>query len=410
VTGTEKRRLFIGRYTEGDDSAASEPAGSEDDGLEFAAPGSTVRESAASESAGPESAVSESAASESAGPAAQPARATPPGHGILVAEYDRTTLDLTVVASVEAPEASYLALGPKGDILYAVQEEAEGRVAAFSTGPDRKTLTRIGDVATDGAHPCQLTVHPSGRFLLTANFGSGSIAVHGIRPDGSLSGVLDLVQHTGHGPDDLRQNGPHAHMIQTDPSGELIMVADLGTDCVHSYTLDLESGRLSKLAQNRVGWGSGPRHLAFHPTAATVYVTNELSDTVSACPYNRKTGMLKDVRDFRAAPRGTYTRNYPGGIIVSPDGRFSYWTNRGDDSIVAGPLADNGAHLGIGARWDCGGTWPRHIALSPDGSALFCANQRSNTIAAFRVDAGTGRLTQEGAGLSVGQPAHVLVG
>ncbi|HEU5332958.1 MAG TPA: lactonase family protein [Actinocrinis sp.] len=385
MTGTEKRRLFIGRYTEGDDSAASGPTGPEDDGVEFAAPGS-------------------------AAPAAETVRATPPGHGILVAEYDRATLDISLVGSIEAPEASYLALGPKGDILYAVQEEAEGRVAAFSIGTGGNALTRMGDVATDGAHPCQLTVHPSGRFLLTANFGSGSIAVHGIRPDGSLSPLLDLVQHTGHGPDDLRQAGPHAHMIQTDPSGELIMAADLGTDCVHSYTLDLESGRLSKLAQNRVGWGSGPRHLAFHPTAATVYVTNELSDTISACPYNRKTGMLKDVRDFRAAPRGTYTRNYPGGIIVSPDGRFSYWTNRGDDSIVAGPLADNGAHLGIGARWDCGGVWPRHVALSPDGSALFCANQRSDGITAFRVDAGTGRLTQRGAGLAVSQPAHVLAG
>lgn len=395
MTGTEKRRLFIGRYTEGDDSAASGPSGSDDDGVEFAASGS---------------AASDPAESDSPAPAAEAVRGTPAGHGILVAEYDRATLDITLVGSIETPEASYLALGPRRDILYAVQEEAEGRVAAFSTGTDGKTLTRIGDVSTDGAHPCQLTVHPSGRFLLTANFGSGSIAVHGIRPDGSLTDLLDLVQHTGHGPDDLRQSGPHAHMIQTDPSGELIMVADLGTDCVHSYTLDIESGRLSQIAQNRVGWGSGPRHLAFHPTAATVYVTNELSDTVSACPYNRKTGMLKDVRDFRAAPRGTYTRNYPGGIIVSPDGRFSYWTNRGDDSIVAGPLADNGAHLGIGARWDCGGTWPRHVALSPDGSALFCANQRSGGVAGFRVDPGTGRLTQEGAGLAVWQPAHVLVG
>lgn len=392
MTGTEKRRLFIGRYTEGDDSAAAGPAGSEDDGVELAASGSA------------------DAGRDAAAAAPEAVRTAPPGHGILVAEYDSATLAITPVGSIEAPEASYLAMGLHGEILYAVQEEAEGRVAAFSLGADGRTLTRIGDAATEGAHPCQLTVHPSGRFLLTANFGSGSIAVHALHPDGSLGALLDLVEHTGHGPDDLRQSGPHAHMVLADPSGELIMAADLGTDCVHSYTLDLESGRLSKLAQNRVGWGSGPRHLAFHPTASTVYVTNELSDTVSACPYNRKTGMLKDVRDFRAAPRGTYTRNYPGGIIVSPDGRFSYWSNRGDDSIVAGPLAENGAHLGIGARWDCGGVWPRHVALAPDGSALFCANQRSNGVAAFRVDQGTGRLTREGAGLAVSQPAHVLVG
>jgi 6-phosphogluconolactonase len=383
VTGTEKRRLFIGRYTEGDGSAASGPAGSEYDGVEFTSdpPGT---------------------------PEPTALRATPAGHGVIVAEYDRSTLDITPIASVEAPEASYLALGTDGAVLYAVEETAQGRVAAFSLAADGTTLARIGDAPTEGAHPCQLTVHPSGRFLLTANFGSGSIAVHAIRPDGAPGALLDLVQHTGHGPDSLRQSAPHAHMVLTDPAGELVMVTDLGNDCVHSYALDLESGRLAMLAQNRVGWGSGPRHLAFHPSAATVYVTNELSDTVSACPYNRKTGMLQDVRDFRAAPRGTYTRNYPGGIVVSPDGRFSYWTNRGDDSIVAGPLADSGAHLGIGARWDCGGAWPRHIALSPDGGALFCANQRSGDVAGFRVDQATGQLSRAGGGLAVSQVAHVL--
>lgn len=407
MTGTEKRRLFIGRYTEGDDSAASGPVGSEYESAE-----SDAFTSSGDAGNTPRHADGQSQSSSDTAPTHAPAnrRVAPAGHGIVVAEYNRTTLDITPVASAEAPEASYLALSPKGDVLYAVQEEADGRIAAFSIGKDGRTLTRIGDVSTGGAHPCQLVVHPSGRFMLTANFGSGSIAVHAVGPDGELGALLDLVEHTGHGPDELRQNGPHAHMVLPDPSGELIMAADLGTDCVYTYSLDPESGRLSQLAQNRVGWGSGPRHLAFHPTAATVYITNELSDTLSACPYNRKTGMLKDVRDFRAAPRGTYTRNYPGGIIVSPDGKFSYWSNRGDDSIVAGPLADNGAHLGIGARWDCGGTWPRHVALTPDGTALFCANQRSGGVTAFRVDRATGRLTPSGGGLDVSQPAHVLVG
>ncbi|HEV2633716.1 MAG TPA: lactonase family protein [Actinocrinis sp.] len=330
-----------------------------------------------------------------------------PGQGLAFARFDPDTATVTPQGGWHAPAASFSALSPAGDRLYAVREEAEGQVTAFELGQDR--LRHLSTLPTGGEDPCHLAVDPSGRYLLTANYSSGSVAVHPILPDGALAERTDLVTHVGSGPVADRQAGPHAHMILPDPTGETLLAVDLGADSIYAYTLEADTGRLTLRAANRMRPGSGPRHLVFSRDGAFAYLVNELDSTVSVLSYDRGSGKIEELSVRPAAPSTPEQPNYPGGIALSPDGRHVYVSNRGEESIAVFAVSEDGGDLAPAGNWPCGGSWPRHLTLTPDGRALFCANQRSGTVTVFRVDPADGSLTATGQALEVDQPAHVLV-
>jgi 6-phosphogluconolactonase len=330
--------------------------------------------------------------------------------GVIVAEFDPRGLTVEPLGGAHLPEASFLALSPAGDVLYAASERDEGRISAYAVTGERGELIPLGDQPTDGALPCHLVVDPSGGHLLTANYGSGSVTVHPLLPGGAPDEPSHLVQHTGSGPEPDRQAEPHAHMVAPTPEDGRYLVVDLGADSIFAYDLDAGSGQLVPRAHNRMQPGSGPRHLVFHPSGEYLYLANELGNTVAVCSYDPKTGEVAQLEEHSAAPHPEDARNYPGGIVLSPDARFVYVSNRGDDSIGAFEVRDGGARLHPVGRWACDGSWPRHITLSPDGAFLFSANQRSYNVAVLRVHQDSGQLESTGLSYPVGQAAHVLVG
>lgn len=332
------------------------------------------------------------------------------GTGIGLVSYRPRGGQLTstgVLAGVQNP--SFLTLSPDRRTLYAVDERAEGAVTAVRVGAGApEVLGRAR--ATGGADPCHLSVHPGGRFLLTANYTGGSVSVHPVGRDGVLGEATDVVQHIGSGPDPERQEGPHAHMVVTDPAGRYVVAVDLGTDSVHTYRLDPRTGRLEERGRAATRPGAGPRHLAFHPRGRHAYVVNELDSTLVVCGYDPLGGTLTPGTPQPTLPPGTELtgRNYPAGVLVSPDGRFVYVSNRGHDSIAAFAVECGGAALRPLSLTPSGGAYPRHIALDPSGTLLFAANQKSGTVAAFRVDRATGRLAPAGAALAAPVPVCVL--
>ena len=333
---------------------------------------------------------------------------TSSAQGVGLATYDPTTgkpVAAGTLAGVANP--SFLALS--GSHLYAVDEQAKGTVTAIAvTSPGH--LTALGSQSTGGSGPCHVSVHPAGRHVLTANYDSGSVAVHPIAADGSLKARTDLVQHTGSGPDPDRQDGPHAHMVVSDPKGAFVLSVDLGTDSVYTYSLNTGTGKLTLVSQARVTPGTGPRHLAFHPSGQYAYLANELGDSVIVCRYDQATGTLTPGRAQPTVPSGSTTgvRNYPAEVLVSPDGAFVYVSNRGHDSVARFSVGSAGATLTLLDAVPAGGAYPRHIGLDPTATLLFSANQNSNTVTVFRRDAGTGALTATGASLKSTSPVCVL--
>ncbi|MGW3158006.1 lactonase family protein [Streptomyces sp. NPDC001089] len=309
------------------------------------------------------------------------------GPGVLTAAVDRDTGALTLLSTVGGvPDPSYLALSPVHDMLYAVSETADGAVAAYRLGGD-KPEPAGPPVPVGGSGPTHLSVFAG--HVLTANYGSGSVTAVPVRADGTLAGAAtSVLRHTGSGPHTRRQKDPHAHQVQSDPSGRWAVSVDLGTDSVRVCTL--EDGLLALHREIALRPGSGPRHLAFHPRGAHAYVLNELTPTVTVCRWNAREGSLRPVGETPVLPGVPDGDAYPSGIAVSADGRFVWTATRGQDVVSVLTPDAGGEGLRLVGTVPCGGAWPRALAVDPSGRFLYVANERSGDVTWFAVDPDTG--------------------
>ncbi|MGC4997160.1 lactonase family protein [Streptomyces sp. DT195] len=313
------------------------------------------------------------------------------GKGVSVAKYDPVSGAITAAESLaEIPDPSYVTVHPDGRTLYAVDEREDGAVTAVRLA-GRKVL---GSRSTGGSGPCHLSVHPSGRWLLSANYGSGSVAVHPVDATGALGERTALVTHGSPAPGPGQQ-GPHAHQFITSPDGGHVLAVDLGTDTVYTYRLDTERGALTEVSQAHTKPGAGPRHLTFHPDGRYAYLANEVDDTVAVCTYDPATGRLT-VGEPQSSGASGGTTNYPAQFVVTPDSRFAFLANRGHDSVARYAVEEDGARLRLLDTVPVDGDFPRQLALAPDGRLLFTANQRSSTVSVFHVDTDTGALRPAG--------------
>ncbi|MFI9173905.1 lactonase family protein [Streptomyces lincolnensis] len=315
------------------------------------------------------------------------------GKGIGLATYDTATGRVTDGGLLaETANPSFLAVHPNGRTLYAVNERDDGGVTAVRLA-DRRVL---GTRSSAGAGPCHLSVHPSGRWLLSANYTSGSVAVHPIAASGALGEHTDVVTHSSPppGPNSERQDGPHAHQIVTSPDGGHVLAVDLGTDTVYTYRLDQARGTLTEVSRASAKPGAGPRHLTFHPGGRYAYLANELDNTITVCAYDPATGRLT-IGDPRPTGTGDVT-SYPSQILVTADGSYAYFANRGHNSLTRYAVEAKGARVRLLDTVPVHGDWPRHTAFSPDGRLLFVANQNSGSVTVFQVDKASGELRLAG--------------
>ncbi|MEW2615738.1 lactonase family protein [Streptomyces sp. NPDC047880] len=328
------------------------------------------------------------------------------GPGIVTAEVDPRTGALTPLSSVNAvPDPSCLALAPDGGTLYAVSETAEGAVAAYRVDGD-KPEPAGRPVPVDGSGPTHLSLFAG--HVLTANYGSGSVTALPLRPDGTLvRSAARVLRHSGAGPHAPRQQGPHAHQVQPDPSGRWAVSVDLGTDSVRVCTLT--DGVLALHRETALRPGSGPRHLAFHPDGSYAYVVNELSPSVTVCRWDAAEGALTPLSEAPVLPGAPARDAYPSGIAASPDGRFVWTATRGED--VLSVLAVEGEGLRLVTTVHCGGHWPRALTAG-DGfldGFLYVANERSGDVTWFAVDPLTG-VPRRGGSIGVTAASCVTLG
>jgi len=310
---------------------------------------------------------------------------------------------------------SYLATHPSGRYLYAATrpEETEGQpggaICAFAIEPATGTLTYLNRQPSHGFGPCYVSVERSGRYVLAANYRSGSVAMLPIRADGSLGPANDWIQHAGKGPHP-NQDGPHAHCIVPDPSNRYALVCDLGLDRVFIYRLDLERGKLVPNEPPCAFFkpGAGPRHLAFHPSGHLVYVIAELDSTLTVCTWEGDSGRLELIQSISTLPVGWVGNNATADVHLSPSGRFVYGSNRGHDSLAIFAVDEQSGHIRPIGWEPTRGRTPRNFALDPSGRYLFVANQDSGNIVAFRLEDGGGRLMPTGDEIGVPAPTCVL--
>lgn len=327
-------------------------------------------------------------------------------HGIGLALADDTGELHGTDRVAGTPDPSFLASAPDGSALYAVNELSAGRITAFSIRDDG-SLQEINSQPSWGEAPCHVSVHPSGRFVFTANYVSGNVVVHPIGEGGALREACHVVQHSGSGPDPDRQRGPHAHQIVPDVGGRHVLAVDLGTDSIHVYDFDVDSGHLAVGRETALPPGSGPRHLAFTPSGDRLYLISELASTITEFDYDADTGSLRPGKTLSTLPEGYDGPNLASEVLVSADGRYVYGSNRGHDSIA---VFESGAVDGefrlVGVH-PAGVSEPRHISLGLDGRTLFAAGQDSGTVRTFPIGA-SGEPGPASEPLVMSNPACVL--
>jgi 6-phosphogluconolactonase len=341
----------------------------------------------------------------------------PKSKGIYLLRLDAASGALTPLGLAAATESpSFLALHPNGRFLYAVNEVNEfagqkgGAVSAFAVQPDSGKLRLLNQQSSRGTGPCHLVVDRSGRTVLLANYSGGSVAALPVHADGRLGAATAFIQHKGTGTNPQRQEGPHAHSINVDPGNHFAVAADLGLDKVFVYRFDPTR---SMLAPNRDGpWvtvqpGSGPRHFAFHPTGRFGYVINEMACTVTAFAYDAARGLLKELQTISTLPDGVQEGYSTAEVQVHPSGKFLYGSNRGHDTIAVFRIDPETGKLTAVEHQPTQGKTPRNFGIDPTGTFLLAANQDSDTVVVFRIDPRTGRLKATGSGVAV--PAPVCV-
>jgi len=343
-------------------------------------------------------------------------RAGPKSKGIYMCRLNVATgvLSSPEVAA-ETTDPAFLAIHPSHRFLYAVRENAgfdgtsNGAVSAFAIDGATGTLTLLNQQTSGDRGPCHLAVDPSGKCILVAHYGGGSVVTLPIRADGSLGAVATFIRHQGSGPDPKRQEGPHAHSVGFDLANHRAFSADLGLDKIFIYQLEPTTAALTTNDPPfaTVTPGSGPRHLAIAPDGRHLYVINELNSTITTFGYDAPSGALKASQIVSTIP-GNYTApNTTAEIAIHPNGKFLYGSNRGHNSIAVYAVDQNTGKLADIEHQSTLGKTPRSFGIDPSGSFLLAANQDSNNIVVFRIDPGTGRLKSTGQTVEVPTPVCV---
>ncbi len=338
------------------------------------------------------------------------------GEGIFRYQFDLASGKLSLLGTTSGlVNPSFVAIDPTNRFLYAVNEISSvdgkrgGAVAAYSIDPAGGELTFLNRQSSGGPGPCHLVVDRAGKNVLVANYGGGSVAVLPIGDDGHLKEASAFVQHVGSSVNPRRQQGPHAHSVNVDPANRFAFVADLGLDKVLVYRFDAAQGTLAPNEEPwaRVDPGAGPRHFAFHPSGKFAYVINELASTVTAFAYDAQRGSLRSLQTISTLPRDFDGDNTTAEVQVHPTGRFLYGSNRGHDSIAVFRIdAGTGALAHVG-NVSTGGSTPRNFGMDPTGAYLLAANQATDNIVVFRIDAATGALTPTGHSVDVPKPVCI---
>jgi 6-phosphogluconolactonase len=344
--------------------------------------------------------------------------------GIYVSRFNATTGELSEPElAAEMVNPSFLTVSPDHRFVYAVSEDplsvgppldAASYVSAFAVEFSTGKLRLLNTVPTGGTSTCFISMDNTGKYVLMANFGSGSVSVLRVKEDGSLGEVASFIQNVGHSVDPSIQSEPHPHSIVVSPDNRYAIVSDLGLDQILIFHFDAATGMLSPPGPPTatVYPGSGPRHFVFDPAGKFGYQLREMSGVVDVLAWDPAKGNLTAVQSAHSVPHDFVGSNHSAELEILPSGKFLYESNRrtkseterAPDTIGVFSIDRKDGTLAAVEQSSTGGVMPRSFTIDPTGSYLLAANQLSNNVVVFRIDGATGRLSQTGKEIRVDTP------
>jgi 6-phosphogluconolactonase len=348
--------------------------------------------------------------------------------GIYMSRFNAATGTLSEPElAAEITNPSFLTVTPDHRFLYAVTEDPlsvgppldhVSFVSAYAIDQATGKLSLLNTLPTGGTSTCYISTDKTGKYVLMANFGSGSISVIKLKDDGSLGELTSFIQNIGHSANPAIQTSPHPHSIMTSADNRYVIVSDLGTDKIQIYHFDDKTGQLTPPDPPfaMVKPGGGPRHFAFTPSGKFAYQLGEMSGTVDAFAWDLTDGKLNHLESYQTMPADFKGENHSAEIFVSPDGKFLYESNRrnvgdtkwGPDTIGIFAIDPEKGTLTLVDQPLSGGIMPRNFAIDPTGSYLLVAHQYSNDVIVFKIDPASGKLSKTGNQIKLDVPVCIV--
>ena len=295
--------------------------------------------------------------------------------------------------ATSGPSPHYIAFHPTGKYLYAISEAGAGRIYAFSIDGSTGALTRLNDASSGGSGPAHLSMHKSGKWVLSSNYGSGHAAALPIMDDGRLGAPVMP-----------RAAGAQAHMILDDgQSGKFVFVPSKGDNRTLQFKFDEQTGVLEPNTPAAVAQAGAPRHMTFHRSGRFAFLLTESGNSVVSYKYDPATGLLTDGARVDAAPSGNGAH-----ILMHPSKEFLYASIRAFNSIAVFPVNAEG-RLGAVTQVQNQISVPWDFDIDPSGRFLVVGNHGNNTVRVFRIDQQTGLLTVVAGGPGGFQPRTVAI-
>jgi 6-phosphogluconolactonase (cycloisomerase 2 family) len=299
---------------------------------------------------------------------------------------------------------SFLITDAAKTCLYSAHGDGD-YASAFAIAADG-SLTALGQAATGGRNGVHPALDPTGKFMIVANYGTGSVAVLPVREDGSLGDFIQLLDLPGPlGPHRTEQTVAHPHHVVFDPSGHFVIVPDKGLDKV--FVLRFRDGAVALHSEIVMRPGAGPRHMVFHPNLPFAFVLNELDSTVATCRWDRESGTLTPVHLASSLLPDFFGASTAAAIVITPDGKHIFTSNRGQDSVAHFTFDAGQARLDTIGWTPSEGRDPRFMTLDPSGKRLYVANEQGDTILGFDLAEGSGRPLRRGVVLASASPCTI---
>ncbi|CAH0150866.1 6-phosphogluconolactonase [Peribacillus sp. Bi96] len=298
----------------------------------------------------------------------------------------------TPVLAAELTDPTYITISQDKKNLYAILKEAgSGGVSAYSINEDSGELTYLGKQLTPNGSSCHISVDSKKQVLVTSSYGEGLIETYQLQNDATPMPISSTIRHEGHGPNEDRQEKAHTHFAGFTPDERFIAVVDLGIDKVITYKI--HNGILEEVNNLSVTPGSGPRHLTFHPNGKFAYVMAELVPEVIALSFDSKTGSFSELQTVRTTPEDFKENNQGSAIHISEDGQFVYAANRGHDSIAVYKINQETGKLTFVELVSTEGHWPRDFSIDTSGKFLIASNEHSGNLTLYSRNENSGKLT-----------------
>lgn len=325
-------------------------------------------------------------------------------NGLSVFNFNDKTGEVSLVSQSDAgPNPSYFCYSAKKNLLYALNEVTEFKgskggglttMKLNENGPAEK----LNEMHLPYGGGCFISMSPDSGHLFIANYPKGSVEVIKLGQDGIPEKVTDTILYATD-----TTIVSHAHMIMSDPAGKKIYVSDLGLDRMMVYDFDMQEGRLHPVDTLTVPKGSGPRHFTFNKDGSKLYLICELASRMIVFDMNAAGGpkLIQNLQTYREGFTG---KTFCADVHIGKDGKYLYGSNRGENTIVTFNIDPDGT-LKLAGHTTCGGNWPRNFVVHPSGDFLLAGNERSDTVAVFRIDNRTGVPIEPGKKYSVTAPA-----